>query len=159
MPKIDLSNVPRKTGSIYPAPHDRAVAGRWSLRVGQAGGLTQFGANIVVMPPGTLSSLRHWHLNEDEFLMMIEGELVLIEDDGETPMRAGDCATFPAGKENGHHMVNRSDREARFLVIGTKAAFEEATYSDVDMKVRIEGGTALFTRRDGSPLPSEESEN
>lgn len=150
MAKIDLAAVPVKTGSIYPEPYASMMAGRSSLRLGDAGGLTQFGVNLVSLQPGALSSLRHWHLNEDEFVMVTEGECVMVQDAGETVMRPGDCAAFPAGSTDGHHFINRSDRVARFLVVGTKAKSETATYSDVDMMVHIEGGKARFTHKDGS---------
>jgi uncharacterized cupin superfamily protein len=149
MPKIDLSNAPLKTGSIYPEPYAAEMQGRSSLRLGDAGGLTQFGANIVILAPGAKSSLRHWHENEDEFVMVTEGECVLVEDEGETLMQPGDCAAFPAGNPNGHHFINRSDREARFLVVGTRAPREVAHYSDVDLRVELGNGKARFTRRDG----------
>ncbi|MEV8465762.1 cupin domain-containing protein [Fluviibacterium sp. DFM31] len=151
MPKIDPATVPLKTGSIYPAPYDAQMAGRSSLRLGQAGGLTQFGVNLVILQPGARSSLRHWHLNEDEFVMVLEGDLTLVDDDGETAMGPGDCAAFPAGDANGHCFVNRSEAEGRFLVVGSKAPHEVATYSDIDLKVTMAEGTATFTRKDGSP--------
>ena len=150
MPKLDLAAVLVKTGSIYPEPYAGMMAGRSSLRLGEAGGLTQFGANLVILQPGALSSLRHWHLHEDEFVMVTEGECVLVQDGGETVMRPGDCAAFKAGDPDGHHFINRSDREARFLVVGTKAPREVGTYSDVDLRVEIEGGKARFTYKDGS---------
>ncbi len=150
MPKLDLAQVPVKTGSIYPAPYDAMMQGRSSLRLGAAGGLTQYGVNLVSLEPGALSSLRHWHLNEDEFVMVTEGECVLVEDAGETLMNPGDCAAFPAGVANGHHFINRSDRVAKFLVVGTKAPREVGTYSDVDLRVEAEGGKARFTYKDGT---------
>jgi uncharacterized cupin superfamily protein len=150
MPKLDLSNLPVKTGSIYPEPYAAMMRGRSSLRLGEAGGLMQFGVNLVMLEPGAMSSLRHWHLNEDEFVMVTEGECVMVQDAGETVMRAGDCAAFPAGSTDGHHFLNRSDRAAKFLVVGTKAPREVATYSDVDMKVEMEAGRARFTHKDGS---------
>lgn len=150
MPKLDLGAVPVRTGSIYPEPYAGMMAGRSSLRLGEAGGLTQFGANLVILAPGALSSLRHWHLHEDEFVMVTDGECVLVQDAGETLMRPGDCAAFPAGDPDGHHFINRSDREARFLVVGTKAPREVGTYSDVDLRVEIEGGKARFTYKDGT---------
>jgi uncharacterized cupin superfamily protein len=153
MPKLDLATVPVKTGSIYPEPYASQMAGRSSLRLGDAGGLTQFGANLVILAPGAKSSLRHWHQHEDEFVMVTLGECTLVQDEGETLMTVGDCAAFPAGNANGHHFINKSSREARFLVVGTKAKYEVATYSDVDMRVVMENKTASFTRRDGSPLP------
>jgi uncharacterized cupin superfamily protein len=148
---IDLSKCPVKTGSIYPEPYASQMAGRSSLRLGEAGGLTQFGANLVTLEPGAQSSLRHWHRNEDEFVMVTEGELVLVQDEGEHMMRPGDCAAFPAGDTNGHHFLNRSGVVGRFLVVGSRAPFEVATYSDVDLAVVMEGGAARFTYRDGAP--------
>ncbi|HEX9858688.1 MAG TPA: cupin domain-containing protein, partial [Paracoccaceae bacterium] len=127
MPVIDPTKCPVKTGSIYPEPYAGEMAGRSSLRLGDAGGLTQFGANLVILQPGAKSSLRHWHLNEDEFVMVTMGECVLVQDEGETAMRPGDCAAFPAGDTNGHHFLNRTEAEARFLVVGTRAAQEVCT--------------------------------
>lgn len=150
MAKLDLSAVPVKTGSIYPEPYAGMMAGRSSLRLGDAGGLTQFGVNIVRLEPGALSSLRHWHLNEDEFVIMTSGECVLVQDAGETVMRVGDCAAFPAGHPDGHQFINRTDTVATFLVVGTRAREEVATYSDVDMKVHVGGGKARFTYKDGT---------
>ena len=152
MPKIDLNSLPVKTGTIYPAPYDAEMVGRSSIRVGDAGGLTQFGANIVILKPNAKSSLRHWHLNEDEFVMVSQGEVVLIDDHGETPMGVGECATFPGGDQNGHHFVNRSDEEARFLVVGTKAPREVAMYSDIDLMIEISDGQFEFKRKDGSSV-------
>lgn len=148
--KLDLASVPVKTGSIYPSPYREMMAGRSSLRLGEAGGLTQFGVNLVILQPGARSSLRHWHLNEDEFVMVLQGECTMYLDAGPTVMRAGDCAAFPAGCEDGHCFVNHTDAEARFLVIGSKAPREVATYSDVDLKVEIAGGTSRFTYKDGT---------
>lgn len=150
MPRLDLSNVPVKTGSIYPSPYAEMMVGRSSLRLGDAGGLTQFGVNLVTLQPGALSSLRHWHLNEDEFVMVTEGECTLVQDAGYTLMRAGDCAAFPAGDPDGHHFINRTDRVARFLVVGSKAPREVATYSDVDLQVEIAAGKARFSYKDGT---------
>jgi len=151
MPKLDLSGVPVKTGSIYPAPFAAMMAGRSSLRLGEAGGLTQFGVNIVRLEAGAMSSLRHWHAHEDEFVMVTKGDLTMITDAGAEPMLPGDCAAFPAGSPDGHHFVNRSTAPGEFLVIGTKALREVATYSDVDLMVAIDGRTATFTHKDGTP--------
>ena len=149
---IDQDKAPVKTGSIYPEPYASQMAGRTSLRLGDLGGLTQFGANIVILQPGAKSSLRHWHLNEDEFVMVTVGECTLVQDAGETVMRVGDCAAFPAGDTDGHCFVNKTDAEARFLVVGTRAPREVATYSDVDLKVEIADGKATFTHKDGRPF-------
>jgi uncharacterized cupin superfamily protein len=150
MPKIDLASVPVKTGSIYPSPYAEMMAGRSSLRLGQAGGLTQFGVNVVILAPGAMSSLRHWHRAEDEFVMILSGTCIMVTDAGEQLMQPGDCAAFPAGLADGHHFINRSGEEVRFLVVGTKAAHEVATYSDVDLKVEIAEGMARFTYKDGT---------
>ena len=150
MAKIDLAKVPVKTGSIYPAPYAAMMAGRSSMRLGEAGGLTQFGVNLVTLEPGALSSLRHWHLAEDEFVMVTEGICTMVTDAGATEMRPGDCAAFPAGRPDGHHFINRTDRPARFLVVGSKAPREVATYSDVDLRVEMAEGTARFTYKDGT---------
>ncbi len=154
MPRLDLSKAPVKTGSIYPEPYASQMAGRTSLRLGDLGGLTQFGVNLVILQPGAKSSLRHWHLHEDEFVMVTEGELTLIQDGGEFLMQRGDCAAFKAGDPDGHHFVNRSDTEARFLVVGTNAPHEVATYSDLDLLLTVKNGSATFTLKEGSPLPS-----
>jgi uncharacterized cupin superfamily protein len=150
MPVIDQSKLTPRTGSIYPSPYAEMMAGRSSLRLGDAGGLTQFGVNLVTLKPGALSSLRHWHLHEDEFVMVTDGECTLVQDAGETVMRVGDCAAFPAGNTDGHHFINRTDRPASFLVIGTKAPREVATYSDHDFRVEMEAGKARFTYKDGT---------
>ena len=153
MPVIDISKAPVKTGSVYPKPYDSEMAGRWSIRLGEAGGLTQYGVNIVVLEPGAKSSLRHWHLREDEFVIVTQGTCTLVDDHGRHEMSVGDCAAFPAGDANGHHFVNETEEEARFLVVGTKTPDEVATYSDVDMRAETKDGKLTFTRRDGSPLP------
>ena len=158
MPKIDLAKVPVKTGSIYPAPYAATMAGRSSLRLGDAGGLTQFGVNLVMLEPGAMSSLRHWHLAEDEFVMVTEGTCTMVTDAGETEMRTGDCAAFPANTPDGHHFINRTDQPVRFLVVGTKSPREIATYSDVDLRVTLEGGRDSFTHKDGSPYKAPEGD-
>lgn len=152
MPKIDFSELKLRTGSIYPRPYDAEVKGRSSFRLGEAGGLTQFGANLVFLEPGARSSLRHWHENEDEFLMVTEGQLVLLEDAGKTTLMPGDCAAFPAGTPNGHCIVNEGSARGSFLVIGTKSRQEIAHYSDVDLRVSIENGKFSFTTRNGDPV-------
>ena len=150
MPKLDLSQAPVKTGSVYPEPYAQQMEGRSSLRLGTLAGLTQFGVNIVTLQPGAAASLRHWHLKEDEFAMVLTGELILVEDEGEIAMHPGDCAAWKAGVANGHRFVNRSAAPASFLVVGTKSEDDVASYSDVDMILRTEGGKARFTYRDGS---------
>lgn len=148
MPKIDISAAPLRTGSSYPGPHDAQMAGRSSKWLAQASGLTQFGANLVMLAPGGISSQRHRHEKEDEFMIMVSGQLVLVEDDGETTLHPGDCAAWKAGVANGHHLVNRTEVEGSFLVVGTDFEDEVAWYSDIDMVVR--GDT--FTHKDGTPF-------
>lgn len=151
MPKIDLDAAPLRTGSIYPPPYAAMMEGRSSRRLGQAAGLTQFGANLVILAPGAVASLRHAHLKEDELAWVVEGELVLVEDEGETVMRAGDCAAWPAGTGNAHRFENRSEVEARFLVVGPSDPNEVVTYPDVDMILHREGGANRLTHLDGTP--------
>jgi len=156
MPKLDLAAIPFRTGSGYPGRLAEEVAGRSSQRLGDAGGLTQFGANLVRLEPGAKSSLRHWHEQQDEFVMVTEGICTLIDEDGEHQMRPGDCAAFPAGDPNGHHLVNRTDAPAAFLVIGTRTPTETAHYSDIDMMVVQDATGSTFTRKDGSPLTADQ---
>ncbi|MCC5986726.1 MAG: cupin domain-containing protein [Pararhodobacter sp.] len=150
MPKIDPDQAPVKTDSVYPEPYSSQMAGRSSRRLGELAGLTQFGVNLVTLEPGAVASLRHWHLNEDEFAIVVAGQLTLVEDEGETPMAPGDCAAWKAGVANGHRFINRSDAPASFLVVGSKAPIEVATYSDVDLQLHIKGGDIRFTYHDGS---------
>ncbi|MGB1208661.1 MAG: cupin domain-containing protein [Paracoccaceae bacterium] len=153
MPKIDLSQVPLRTNTSYPAPHDQTTKGRSQQKLGDAAGLTQFGANLVHLDPGAMSSLRHWHEKQDEFLVVTQGTLTLVDDHGDTPLTAGDCCAFPAGDANGHHIVNRSDAPGAFVVVGTRTPTEVGHYSDVDLRVTAQNGAFTFTRRDGSALP------
>jgi len=154
MPPLDLDRIPVRRGSSYPEPYATMMNGRSSLQLGVAGGLTQFGVNLVTLEPGALSSMRHWHHHEDEFIMITEGECTLVQDEGEFVMRAGACVAFPAGVANGHHFINRSDRIARFVVVGSRLAREVAEYSDIDMMVTLDGERADFTHKDGTPYGS-----
>jgi uncharacterized cupin superfamily protein len=152
MPKIDIAAIEPVSRSNYPPPHDQLVAGRYRQRLGDAGGLSQFGVNLTRLKPGSASSLRHWHENEDELVYILEGEAVLVENEGETVLRPGDAAAFKAGVENGHHLINRSDADVVLLEIGTRAASERAHYSDVDLLFQKEHGKIRMTRRSGAPL-------
>lgn len=157
MPKIDLDSIEPRSGTIYPEIHHKEMEGRTSLRFSDAAGLTQFGANITILEPGAKSSLRHWHENQDEFVMVISGTATLVDDHGETELSAGECAAFPAGEANGHTIVNQSNGEVRFLAIGTRTPTEVGWYSDLDMKVTIDEGGYAFTRKDGSPYPGDDT--
>ena len=152
MPKIELSEIEPKVGSSYPVQYAAQMDGRSQLRVGDAAGLTQFGANIVILAPGAKSSLRHWHEKQDEFLVVTEGELVLVDDHGETALCPGDCAAFPAGDANGHQIVNQSAVTGKFVVVGTHTDTETGWYSDIDMKVEARKGQMQFKRKNGSPI-------
>ena len=150
MPKIDLDTVEAKTGSTYPEPYASQMGGRAFQALGDAAGLTQFGVNLVTMPPGAISSQRHWHTGEDEFVWVTSGELVLVQDGGETVLRAGDAAGFKAGDPDGHHLQNRSGAKASFLAIGTRGGDDTCSYSDVDLINHTEGARNWFTLRDGT---------
>ncbi|KAE9631425.1 cupin domain-containing protein [Parasedimentitalea maritima] len=156
MPKLNLADISRRGGSVYPGKLDAQMAGRSSQRLGDASGITQFGVNLVHIEPGGLSSLRHYHMNQDEFVMITEGALTLVDDDGEHDMLPGDCASFPAGDTNGHHLVNKTDAPAAFLVVGTRTENETAYYSDLDMMVTVDPDGFSFTRKDGSPLTADQ---
>ncbi|AND89312.1 MULTISPECIES: cupin domain-containing protein [Bradyrhizobium] len=151
MPKIDIAAVPERRGSGYPSPFSLPCAERIRQRLGNAGGLSDFGVNLMRLPPGSWSSQRHWHSHEDEFVYLLEGELTLIEDDGETVLRAGDCAAFPKGSGNGHHMINRSDAMAFYLEIGSRSPADLITCSDIDMMSPASDGR--FLHKDGKPYP------
>jgi uncharacterized cupin superfamily protein len=154
MAKIDPAKTPRTTGSRYPEPFAEPCRNRSILRLADAAGLTQFGVNIVTLPPGTWSSQRHWHSHEDEFVYVLEGELVLVTDAGEEVLRPGDSAGFPGGVRDGHCLQNRSGQEARFLVVGSRIDADYGEYPDIDLKYsagRYSGGGG-FTRKDGSPF-------
>ena len=151
MPKIDIARLVVDGRTGYPPPFDRVVAGRKRKRLGNAAGLDQFGVNLTTLEPGASSSLRHWHEKEDELVYMLEGEVVLIEDGGETVLRAGDAAGFKANSRDGHHLVNRTTHNAVFLEIGTRSRHERVEYADVDLiAVRDEKGMR-FARKNGDP--------
>lgn len=152
LPAIDPMTVPERQGSSYPSPFRERVAGRIKRRLGDAAGIGQFGVNLVELPPGVESSMRHWHAKEDEFVYVLEGELVLVTDGGEQILRAGIAAGFPAGTGDGHQLVNRSDRVARYLEVGTRwPGGDGADYSDIDMVVRVIDGQDRFLHKDGTP--------
>lgn len=149
MPKIDVEAIQPSNATGYPAPFDMEVEGRWWRRLAPAGGLTQMGASHVVLKPGAWSSQRHWHEGEDELVIMLSGEAVLIEDDGETIMRPGDVAAWPAGVSNGHHLLNRSGSDCVFIAIGTGDRAKGGAYSDIDMTFSDDG----YFHKDGTPYP------
>lgn len=149
MPKIDVVALPKHTGAGYPPPFDAPCADRVRQRLGNAGGLADLGVNLMRLPPGNWSSQRHWHTAEDEFVYVLEGELTLVEDDGETLLRAGDRAAFPKNTGNGHHLINRSAETAVYLEVGTRAPEDVTTCSDIDMMSTNADGR--FVHKDGTP--------
>jgi uncharacterized cupin superfamily protein len=154
MPKIDVSKIAPRLGSAYPAAFKAPIVGREKCALGDVVGLTQFGVNLTRLKPGASSSLRHWHENEDEFIFVLEGEIVLVEDAGEILLRPGDAAGFKAGVANGHQLVNKSPRDALYLEIGTRAPTERSHYPDVDLAGEKDERGYRFTRKSGEPYPA-----
>ncbi|QIK77655.1 cupin domain-containing protein [Sphingomonas piscis] len=150
MPKVDLESIAQLNRTGYPAPFNEAVAGRFQRRLSPATGLTDFGVSHVVLKPGAWSSQRHWHNGEDEFLVMLEGEAVLVEDDGPTVLRPGDIAVWPKGSTNGHHLRNESEADCAFIVVGG-GVNTGGGYNDIDMLFSPEG---TYTHKDGTPYPA-----
>ena len=157
MPKVDIAAVLESRGSDYPPPFDGPCAERVRRRLGDAAGLTDFGVNVLRLPPGTWSSQRHWHSHEDEFVYVLEGELTLIEDDVETILRAGDCAAFPKGSGNGHHLINKSIAIAICLEVGSRQPADVTVYSEIDMMISNAGNS--FAHKDGTPYSQSEQPN
>jgi len=150
MPKIDIETAPTRFGTGYPPPYDAPCLERKRWKLGDAAGLTQFGVNLQRLAPGVWSSQRHWHTAEDEFVWVVSGEAVLVTDEGEQVLRAGDCAGFPAGAPNGHHLQNRSDQEAVLLEVGSRREAEDGCdYPDIDLM--LTPGSTEYSHKDGSP--------
>ena len=148
MPKVDLDAIPETNRTGYPPPFDGDVAGRWYRRLAPAAGVTDFGASLVRLEPGAWSSQRHWHESEDELMVMLAGEAVLVEDGGRTIIRPGDVVAWAKDVANGHHLLNESDSECRFLVVGTDHG-QDCHYPDIDLL--FEGATAHYLHRDRTP--------
>jgi len=151
MPKINVSDVPVRVGTGYPDPFNAACAERTRRRLGDAGKLRDFGVNLMTLPPGRWSSQRHWHSHEDEFVYVLEGELTLVEDEGQTLLRPGDCAAFPKGTGNGHHLQNLGTTVAVYLEVGSRHPEDLTTCSDIDMMSYNRDGR--FVHKDGSAYP------
>ena len=152
MPKLDLDSIEQINRTGYPEPYASAMARRRYRKLAGPAGIEDFGVSHVVLEPGGISSQRHWHEGEDEFVWVLEGEVVLIEDEGETVLTAGDCAGWKAGVKNGHHIVNRSGREAVLLEVGTRTpGGDRGEYPDIDL--RFGGG---YSHKDGAPYPPTE---
>ena len=149
---VRASDLPARRGSDYPAPHDAPCRERMRRALGDAFGLSQFGVNLLELPPGTWSSQRHWHERQEELVYVLEGEVVLVTDEGETTLTQGMTAGFRAGTGNGHHLVNRSDRVARVIEVGTRTVEEVAHYPDIAMTVREDAAGGAYFTADGRPL-------
>jgi uncharacterized cupin superfamily protein len=147
--KIDVTTLPTRIGTGYPSPFDQPCQRRVRQALGDSAGLAQFGVNLLRLPPGEWSSQRHWHTAEDEFVYVLAGEVVLITDEGEETLRAGDCVGFKAGDPNGHHLQNRSTAEVLLFEVGGRVATDGVTYSDIDLI--IEPGTRAYRHQDGTP--------
>jgi uncharacterized cupin superfamily protein len=153
MPKIDIASLKADSSTGYPEPFRRVVAGRERKRLGNAVGLDQFGVNLTRLKPGAQPAQRHWHEAEDEFVYIVEGELVLCEDGGEIILRPGDAAGFKAGVANGHCLINRSAQDAVYLEVGTRAPRDRAQYPDIDLLVRKDENGVRYTHKSGEPYP------
>ena len=147
----DPAKIEGRRGTIYPAKFAQGFEGRIKRTLGNAGGLSQFGVNLTTLDPGAKSSHRHWHRAEDEFIYVLEGELTLITDAGEETLRPGMAATFPAGEQNGHQLINRSGKPVTYLEIGTRSKDEDVTYSDIDLCGERRDGTFRFFTKSGEP--------
>jgi uncharacterized cupin superfamily protein len=153
MKKIDIASLPERRGSGYPSPFDAPCMGRARKALGNAAGLTQFGVNVLTLEPGAWSSQRHWHSAEDEFVYVLDGEVVLVTNAGEEVLRPGDCAGFKAGEADGHHLINRADRPARLLEVGTRTepGVDAVDYPDIDLMIPL--GADDYHTKDGAPYP------
>jgi len=150
LPALDPETVPARTSSAYPEPFKSLVDGRSKQPLGDALGLKNFGVNLVQLPPGACSSLRHWHARQDEFVYVLEGELTLVTNVGEQKLKAGMAAGFPSGKADGHHLVNHSNKVAVYLEVGDRLPGDQVSYPDVDLAAHSSPGKWAFVHKDGN---------
>ena len=149
--RIDSTTIAPIIGTLYPSPFDLPCRARERSKLGDVAGLTQFGVNLLRLPPGAWSSQRHWHTLSDEFVYVLEGEITLVSDAGEELLKPGDAAGFKAGEINGHCLQNRTGRDALLLEIGTRVTNDSASYPDIDMIAPAHGKPAIYAHRDGTP--------
>lgn len=149
--KIQVEKVMPIVGTLYPSPFDVPCRARERQKIGDAAGLTQFGVNVLTLPPGAWSSQRHWHTESDEFIYVLRGEVTLVTDEGAEVLGTGDAAGFKAGDENGHCLQNRTQEAVLVLEIGTRIKSDGAHYPDIDLVAPPDGQPAVYTRRDGTP--------
>ena len=150
-PAFDPKALPEQSSTGYPEPYRSRVAGRRRRRLGDAAGLKNFGVNLTRLDPGAESSMRHWHAKQDEFIYVLEGEITLVTNAGRQRLTPGMAAGFPAGKADGHQLVNETSKPVLYLEIGDRTPGDGATYSDVDLAARMVDGIWVFTHKDGSP--------
>jgi len=150
-PAFDPKDLPEQSTTGYPEPYKSRVAGRHKRRLGDHAGLKNFGVNLTRLDPGAESSMRHWHMKQDEFIYVLEGEVTLVTDAGRQKLKAGMAAGFPAGKADGHQLVNETRRPAVYLEIGDRTPGNGATYSEADLAAKFVDGKWVFTHKDGSP--------
>ena len=153
MPRIDLEAIEQVNRTGYPPPFNEQVQGRWYRRLAPAAGLTDFGVSHVVLKPGAWSSQRHWHRNEDEFVYVLQGEIVLCENHSETVLKAGDAAGFKANSGNGHCLINRTQQDAVYIEVGTRTVNETTVYSDIDMRLERDKNGIRYLHKTGEPYP------
>jgi uncharacterized cupin superfamily protein len=150
-PALDPKDLPEQSTTGYPEPYKARVAGRHKRRLGDAAGLKNFGVNLTRLDPGAESSMRHWHTRQDEFIYVLEGEVTLVTDAGRQKLTPGMAAGFPAGKADGHQLVNETKRPVLYLEIGDRTPGDGATYSEADLAAKLVDGKWVFTHKDGSP--------
>ena len=150
-PAFDPKELPEQSTTGYPEPYKTRVAGRYRRRLGDAAGLKNFGVNLTRLEPGAESSMRHWHSKQDEFISVLEGEVTLVTDAGRQRLTPGMAAGFPAGKADGHQLINETSRPVLYLEIGDRTPGDGAAYSDVDLAAHAVDGKWVFTHKDGSP--------
>ena len=151
-PAFDPKELQEQSTTGYPEPYKSRVAGRHRRRLGDHAGLKNFGVNLTRLDPGAESSMRHWHAKQDEFIYVVEGEITLVTDAGRQKLGPGMAAGFPAGKPDGHQLINETQKPALYLEVGDRPPDDSASYPDVDLAVRMVGGKWVFTRKDGSPF-------
>jgi uncharacterized cupin superfamily protein len=150
-PAFDPKDLPEQSSTGYPKPYKTRVAGRHRRRLGDHAGLKNFGVNLTRLDPGAESSMRHWHARQDEFIYVLEGEVTLVTDAGRQKLETGMAAGFPAGKADGHQLVNETKRPVLYLEIGDRTPGDGATYSEADLAAKLVDGKWVFTHKDGSP--------
>jgi uncharacterized cupin superfamily protein len=138
---------PRAAVSFYPEPFKSRVAGRSKRQLGEFFGLKNFGVNLTALAPNALSSIRHAHTKQDEFIYVVQGRPTLYTNDGKTQLAPGMCVGFPAGTGNAHHLRNETGEEVYYLEIGDRPPGDEVEYPDDDLRVVDK----KYVHKDGTP--------